>query len=127
MSYFASVLERWRERREQAAVLRALEFMGPEQAQALAADVQLNLSELGRVLKNGADAPRLMFRMLSARGLVAANIDPLSMRDLESTCARCDCTARCRRELDAGTARLHAASFCPNDQVMTLLEQRLAA
>lgn len=127
MSFIGSMIERWRDRREQAAVMRALEFMGPEQAQAFAADLNLDLSDMGRVLQGGAEAPRLMYRMLSARGLVAANLDPRTMRDLESTCSRCDCKSLCRRELDAGTAKLHAARFCPNDHVMDMLEQRLAA
>jgi len=127
MSIMESIVERWRERREQAAVLRALEFMGPEQAQILAADVNLSLDELKQVLGKGALANRLLDRMLKARGLEAAAIDVATMREIESTCSRCECKSLCRHELDAGTAKLHAAGFCPNDQLMSLLEQRAAA
>ena len=127
MSILESIVERWRERREQAAALRALQFMGPDQAQIVAADMNLSLEDLKQVLSKGGMASRLLDRMLKARGLVAANIDPASMREIESTCSRCACKTLCRRELDAGTAKLHAASFCPNDQLMGMLEQRAAA
>ncbi|HEY0918911.1 hypothetical protein [Devosia sp.] len=127
MSYFTTLLHRWRDRQEQAAVLRALEFMGPEQAAALAADVKLDAPGLRQVLHEGGAVAVLLDRMLAARGLADRAISAPLQRDLESTCARCASKTRCRRELDAGTARLHAASFCPNDRVMTLMEQRLAA
>ena len=127
MNVLGSILERWRERHEQAAVLRALEFMGPEQAQALATDVNLDLGSLRQVLKAGGRAIELLDRMLVARGLKQGSIAPETMREIESTCSRCEAKGRCRHELDAGTAKLHARSFCPNDQVMSVLELGAAA
>jgi len=84
---------------------------------AMATDLGLSEADLRDVLPRAADNSLLMDRMILARGL-----DPVAVRhslaalvrDLELTCTRCPDTARCRRELDAGTAATHCHEYCLN-------------
>ena len=83
----------------------------------MAADLGLSEADLRDVLPRAADNSLLMDRMIQARGLdpatVRRNLAAL-VRDLELTCTRCPDTARCRRELDAGTAATRCHEYCPN-------------
>ena len=84
---------------------------------AMAADLGLSEADLRDVLPRATDNTLLMDRMIQARGL-----DPVTVRrslaalvrDLELTCTRCPDTARCRRELNAGTAAARCHEYCPN-------------
>jgi hypothetical protein len=128
MGMLGTAIERWREHREQAAALRALAFMGPEQAQILAADLGLDVGELRYVLSKSAGATALLDRMLRARRLDRHEIamrEPAALREIESMCSRCDNKGRCADELDAGTAVEHASEFCPNALVMAALSREL--
>jgi hypothetical protein len=121
MGKLTLLLERWRGRRERQAVLRALVHMGPTQASALAADVGLAGSDLGRILRSAGQTALLLHRTLRLRGLQAATLSPRTMRELEVTCSLCARSSRCRRELDAGTAVVNAGAFCPNAPTLDAL------
>jgi hypothetical protein len=84
---------------------------------ALAADLGLSEADFRDVLPRTEDNSRLMDRMILARGLDPAMLRhrlAALMRDLELTCTRCPDTARCRRELDAGTAATQCHAYCLN-------------
>ena len=83
----------------------------------MASDLGLTEAELRDVMPRTVDNRALMERMLRARGLDPVRVRhsfAALMRELELTCTRCPDTARCRRELDAGTAALHCHEYCVN-------------
>jgi hypothetical protein len=83
----------------------------------MASDLGLTEAELREVMPRAADNRVLMEGMLQARGLDPAAVRrgfAALMRELELTCTRCPHTARCRRELGAGTAALHCHEYCVN-------------
>ena len=94
-----------------------VERLSPQEQRYLASDLALSESELRSLSANGRDNTVLMDRMMRAHG-----IDPdrmrmaldAPMRDIERVCTRCRSVARCRRELDAGTAAMHCHEYCPN-------------
>lgn len=121
MSLFETIKDRWQQRRDRQAAVRALASMGPEQAETLAADIGMSLGDLREVVDKGGRATRLLERTLQARGLAASSIPPRTLREIETTCSRCEAKGICARELKAGTAVAHAAAFCPNYEVMNAL------
>ncbi|MBN8874527.1 MAG: hypothetical protein J0H67_16950 [Rhodospirillales bacterium] len=83
----------------------------------MAADIGVSRADLEQILPRDAEDGLLMDRMMRARGLDPTWIREVSgplLRDLELTCAHCDATRRCRRELSAGTAAANAHGFCRN-------------
>jgi hypothetical protein len=96
----------------------------------MASDLGLTEADLRDVMPRTADNHALMERMLQARGLDPVTVRhgfAVLMRDLELICTRCPDTARCRRELDAGTAALHCHEYCVNaDTIDDLVEAQSA-
>ena len=91
-----------------------LRYLPASEVDRIAADIGVSGWEL-RTLDDQPDRPLLLLRMLQALGLdQAARSDPLIFRDLQRSCAMCDCKKRCDRELADGTAASHFAEFCPN-------------
>ena len=94
-----------------------VELLSPQEQRYLASDLALSQDELLSLSATRRDNTVLMERMMRAHG-----IDPdrmrralyTPMRDIERVCTRCRNTARCARELDAGTAAISCHEFCPN-------------
>ena len=83
----------------------------------LASDLGVTQADLMTLLPEGTDHRDLMDQMIRAHGLDPAALRALPtalMRDLEMTCSRCGNTARCARDLKAGTAAANCQSYCGN-------------
>ncbi len=114
----------WQERLEIARELEELSAMGDQGIALLATDVGVSPQMLAAIVRNGASAADDMERLMRA-----LNIDPDSVhydepglfRGLQTACALCEDKARCRHELDAGTAAENYAHFCPNQETMSEL------
>jgi hypothetical protein len=88
-----------------------------EELHDLASDLSLSDADLVALASGIADNTPLMEGMIRARGFdpdALRDTFGLLMRDVELVCSRCRSTGRCRRELEAGTAAVHAHEYCPN-------------
>ena len=94
-----------------------VELLSPGERRYLASDLALSESELLTLSASGRDNTELMERMMRANGIdpdrMRAALDT-PIRDIERVCTKCRNVARCRRELDAGTAAMHGHEYCPN-------------
>ena len=115
---FNRLAEKWQAHRSARAALAELDEMDPSVVGEIARESGLDVADLREVVAKGADADKLMYRMMEAFGLDAEKLAreaPAFLKDVSIACSRCDDKGRCRRELAAGTARAHAAEFCPNE------------
>ena len=89
--------------------------------QYLAADLGIAEADLRDIVPRVADNSPLMNTMMRARGLdpeaVRGSFSAL-VRDMEVTCARCQETRTCRRELASGAAAAHCHDFSANAGLM---------
>jgi hypothetical protein len=91
-----------------------LASMTRDDLRAFGRDIGMTEAEVREV---SGDHSALMEQMMRARGL-----DPVSVRrdfggavrEMEKTCARCQDSGRCFRELEAGTSAARYHVFCPN-------------
>ena len=93
-----------------------LAMLSPEELRHMAEDLSLAETDL-RSLARGRDNSALTGRMMRAHGLDPDRVRHAYvtlMRDVERVCTQCKSEARCRRELDAGTALVHCREYCPN-------------
>lgn len=119
----AGLTERWRDHRRSLATQRELASLDPAIAACIAADAGISASDLRDVAARGSGAERLMQRMIAAFG-IKEDVSAASrgvLRDAAILCSRCNTKSRCRDELDAGTARANAHSFCPNAETFETL------
>jgi hypothetical protein len=106
----------WKMRLQAQAAARELDALGDKDLEMLAQDLALSTDELRDLAADGKGS-ELMERMLRAYGLsidVLRTGQPDLVRDMAVACARCADKGRCSHDLDAGTAREHAAGYCPN-------------
>jgi len=97
---------------------KQLASMTSADLRTLGRDIGMTEAELREV---SGDHSALMEKMMRARGL-----DPAStrrefagaVREMEKTCARCQDSGRCFRELEAGTSAARYHVFCPNARAM---------
>ncbi len=110
----AETLGRWRTRR---ALAGELDMLGRDQRGALARDVGVSASAFGRIAaagERGGELERLMAALsLDATASGFAKSGAIA-RDMGRVCAECVMVKRCRRELEAGTARDAYNDYCPN-------------
>lgn len=115
---FSRLAEKWQTHRSTRAALAELDGMDPSVVGEIAREAGLDVADLREVVSKGADADKLMYRMMDAFGIDAdklAREAPAFLKEVSIACSKCDDKGRCRRELAAGTAREHAAEFCPNE------------
>jgi hypothetical protein len=122
---FKNLTQRVREYRERVRQIKMFDSLGESEKAELAADIGVSVHELGDLMAaKHPDAAELLNRTLALYGLLHHDVAPddrAAMRDIEMTCSRCENTRRCRRELDAGTALVHASEFCPNADALQSL------
>ncbi|MCR5858387.1 DUF6455 family protein [Mesorhizobium sp. J428] len=114
---FHRVAEKWQDFRSARAALAELDECDPSVVAELARDAGMDVADFRDIVGKGVGADRLMLRMMQAYGIDAARLEreaPAFFRDVAVSCSKCGDKGRCRRELDNGTARGHAAEFCPN-------------
>jgi len=113
-----------RERGQVLAACRELDNCG--EAERLAQDCGIPLSELRAIARKGPDAARELADMLKALGIDAAALDrtqPAVMRDLQHHCCLCDNKRECRDELSAGHGSANYGDFCINAETLTALKK----
>jgi len=110
----AAAVRQWHSRWVQA---RGLNALGKEQLHALSRDIGVPEYVLSDLVTSGPDAAAELPRLMDAISLDVTRIERTQtalMRDMTIICARCPVTARCRRHLDQGHARLLYRLYCPN-------------
>lgn len=116
---FNRLAEKWQMHRSTRAALAELDEMDSSVVGEIAREAGIDVADLREVVAKGADADRLMYRMMEAFGIDTRKLAeeaPAFIREISISCSKCGDKSRCRRELAAGTARDHAAEFCPNER-----------
>jgi hypothetical protein len=112
----------WRRRRRD---LRDLAGLGQSEFSAIARDLRVSPDDLEAAAKNGSGNAANSARLLDALGIDSIGMlraEPAVMRDMERVCALCPATARCGRDLRAGTSRWVYREYCPNRATIDALE-----
>ena len=92
----------------------------------IAADLNINQSELAAVAERGPGAADLLQKLLVALGIDPKDIDhrdPAVMRDLQRSCVMCDEKRRCKFDLANGVAADNFRDYCPNAHTLDALLQ----
>jgi hypothetical protein len=111
-----TVRSAWAERRARGEFQR-LRLTSPQIAEAVAREAGTSPSELALGPAAGRHASQLRERMLAAFGIQPNELSLAEYGALRQTgvaCSLCNSKRRCAIELQRGTARANAASFCPN-------------
>ncbi len=95
---------------------REIDAMSREELAAIAHDLSLSPDDIRTAVRRGPGVGVEAEAMMAAFGLDPADprLASFSTREAARTCLNCEGRERCHAELEAGTARLNAAAFCPN-------------
>ncbi len=110
----AGMLKQWQARR---AGIRKLASLNPDQRGELARDMALQEDVVVRLVARGNRPQDELRGLTDVLGLDMGEIKsshPGLARDISVACAECAAVRRCRRELDAGSARASYHEYCPN-------------
>src|SRR4051812_4780025 len=105
--------------------LNELRQMDRADFERIADDLLISPGDLDELVRHGPHAADELPVMLKALGIDArklARIEPMLLRDMERVCAMCNQKARCDRDLIAGTAAEHYASYCLNAAAIDRLD-----
>ncbi|MCP8937514.1 hypothetical protein NK718_03215 [Alsobacter sp. SYSU M60028] len=115
-----SIFARFRDRLAAMFERNELDGLSREQIEQIAADLDVQTSELyDAVVLHTQDAPEsaeMMARFGITPEMLGGLCSPV-LRDVRKVCHYCEDKDRCHRELAEGTAREHAAEFCPNEPI----------
>jgi len=111
-----------------AKLVRKAEFqdINGKEFQQIARDLNLSVSELYAVTTGRNLACDLLSKRLVTSGLSLHEVrhrHPAILRDLQRTCANCDSTGRCARELSRPDSKQDRSDYCPNTHALQALEQ----
>lgn len=118
-----SMLKQWQARR---AGIRKLVSLNPDQRGELARDMALPEDVVVRLMTRGSHPRDELRRLSDVLGLDMREIKsshPGLARDISVACAECVTIRRCRRELEAGSARANYHDYCPNAEAFDELRQ----
>lgn len=113
----------WRRWRQRAAGLAELELLSTE-AERVARDSGVGLSDLRVLAGKWPDAAHLAERRMATLGLDAAQVretQPAVMRDLQRVCSLCANKRVCEHDLDSGAANAAWREYCPNEGTLEAL------
>ncbi|MCF2524665.1 DUF6455 family protein [Bradyrhizobium sp. G127] len=122
---FPDILKTWRSRWAAIHHVRSLE---KHQRGALARDLALPESNVIRLIARGNRTENELHYLTSLLGLDMKSVgssNPGLARDISIACSECAAIKRCRRELDAGSARTRYHAYCPNAQTFDDLRQEV--
>jgi len=100
--------------------------LSPGELVSIANDLHLSPTDLESLAARGAGHAENLDRLLARLGIeraMVARCEPAVMRDMQRVCAACPHTARCRRELRAGTADRTYRKFCANSGTLDGLDR----
>ncbi len=108
---------------ERVAQSREIDAMSREELAAIAHDLSLSPDDIRTAVRRGPGVGVEAEAMMAAFGLDPADprLASFSTREAARTCLNCEGRERCHAELEAGTARLNAAAFCPNAETFECL------
>ena len=99
------------------------------EAERIASDLNLSVSELHALCARHGGAPKLLQQHLSQLHLDKNEIKrahPGVVRDLEKTCALCESDAKCSRDFDRHADPKAWTEYCPNSSTLHELQQEAA-
>ena len=112
----------WKRRHE-------LDFLDPDQRNALARDIGVPAEMLPILVARGPDAAKELPRLMNALSLDPEQIRQIHaslMRDMSLTCSGCTAAIRCRDDLERGVAPIHYREYCPNADGLKELQDESA-
>jgi hypothetical protein len=114
----------WQNWREANSGLSELMCCGNYEAERMAHDLGLPVSELRKIAEYGPDSADLLARRMAELNLdkneVAAAV-PRTLQDLQRVCTMCASHRRCARDLERDPADRAWEDYCPNAAVLKML------
>jgi len=124
----ARLAEWWRERKMNRVRIEELEHCGPE-AEFIARDVGLSLTDLHLIAGRRQTAPELLHLRLAALEIDSqrlARTSPYVMRDLQRVCSLCRGRQRCARDLRSFSRHPQWRHYCPNVLTFDAIKTEIA-
>jgi transcriptional regulator with XRE-family HTH domain len=104
-----------------------LDHMPVEEVARLARDLGVSEGDLERLERGSDDEALLLMRRLAVLGIDAKELAAAGyMRDLQRTCALCDCKEICVHDLEARPESDEWQSYCPNSDILTAIPRKPA-
>jgi hypothetical protein len=116
-------MRRWWQKRANSS-LSELTCCGEYEAERMAHDLGLPMSELRKLGERGPEAADLLTRRLAALDLDRYEIDsavPRTLQDLQRICTMCESHRQCARDLRRDPADRAWEDYCPNVAVLKML------
>jgi hypothetical protein len=115
---FSDAWKNWRKRRARVA---DFDRMGAAEAQNVASDLCMSVSELRILAGRGEDAADLLQCRLLDLKIDPATVEPAVMRDLQRCCSQCGDKVLCVHELEDHPKSAMWPKYCPNEQTIDAL------
>jgi folate-dependent tRNA-U54 methylase TrmFO/GidA len=114
----------WQSWRQANSSLSELVCCGEYEAERMAHDLGLPVSELRKLAEHGPEAADLLTRRMAELNLdrneVAAAV-PRTLQDLQLVCTMCEKHRQCARDLERDPADQVWEDYCPNVAVLKML------
>lgn len=113
----------WRSGRKN---LMELHGVDREELKGIAADLNMTVTELSAVVRQGTGSADLLYRRMEALGLDAKEVSARAaavMRDLQRNCATCGIKGRCERDLNRNGKGDEWLDYCVNVDTLEALIQ----
>ena len=114
----------WQNWRRANSSLSELVCCGEYEAERMAHDLGLPVSELRKLAEHGPEAADLLTRRMAELDLdrnEVASVAPTTLRDLQRVCTMCESHRRCARDLGRDPADPTWEEYCPNVAVLKML------
>jgi len=99
------------------------------EAQRIASDLNLSVSELHALCARDGGSPKLLQQRMAQLHLdqnAVKRAHPAVLRDLEKTCALCNSEAKCSRDFERGAEPKAWTEYCPNSSTLDGLQREAA-
>ena len=114
----------WQNWREANSSLSELICCGKYEAERMAHDLGLPVSELRKLAELGPEAADLLARRMAELNLdrnEVAAVVPTTLQDLQRVCTMCESHRQCARDLRRNAADPAWEDYCPNVAVLKML------
>jgi hypothetical protein len=114
----------WQNWRQANSSLVELACCGEYEAERMAHDLGLSVSELRKLAEHGPEAADLLARRIAVLDLdkdeIAAAV-PRTLQDLQRVCTMCESHRQCARDLGRDPADRAWEDYCPNVAMLKML------
>ena len=114
----------WQNWRGANSSLSELMCCGKYEAERMAHDLGLPVSELRKLAEHGPEAADLLARRMAELNLdknEVAAVVPRTLQDLQRVCTMCESHRQCARDLGRDPADQAWENYCPNAAVLKML------